>query len=74
MSKDKNPRMIQETINNIKVYKNVLLTFGNHVEEWKFLNVEKVCGNQKMGNVDFHVINLSSLHIYNFWINGKYGR
>jgi hypothetical protein len=67
MNKDKNPRMIQERINNIKVYKNILLlTFGNHVEECKFLNVEKVCGNQKMGNVEFHVINLSSLHIYNF--------
>jgi hypothetical protein len=36
--------------------------------------VEKVCGNQKMGNVEFHVINLSSLHIYNFWRNGKYAR
>jgi len=66
MNKDKNPRVIQERINNIKVYKNVLLMFGNHVKECKFLNLEKVCGNQKMGNVEFHVINLSFLHIYDF--------
>jgi hypothetical protein len=32
MNKDKNPIVIQKRINNIKVYKNVLLTFGNHVE------------------------------------------